>query len=373
MDGAREVLFSGKPRRKRDERQLTEEVARICESDAGLRAGFALALARVVDSKRSRSLASRLGEVGGDVVVEGQHDLGRVRTKAFREAGGKPDWVIYTPKLVLVVEAKIEAGLQKKQLHRYLKHPQLVSGEAEGGLILLTENKVKKMPLRIRIDRHWLGQITWRQLIPQLEQIEATNSTNGDHWRAVLEAVQQEGDLGDGAILWRRGRRTIAQRNRMILKSVTLHASHVLDRTLRDHFENMPVVDTRAELRVTGKHRADLDLFIPRAAKLPAITVSVHGQRRPLAVTLTVHGITRAVRGDDGTAARARRELRKANFDVTSDDCTITKRFGARQQDNDPSPTEALRIELDPLLSTIGTSGALDGRVNRWGRYHRKT
>jgi len=77
------------------------------------------------------------------------------------------------------------------------------------GSFLLAENKVTKIPLRIRIDRHWLGQITWRQLIPQLEQIDATNSTNGDHWRAVLEAVQQEGDLGDGAILWRRGRRTV--------------------------------------------------------------------------------------------------------------------------------------------------------------------
>jgi len=371
MESTDAVLFAGKLRQKRNERQLTEELAKICAGDPGLRAGFALALVRVVGSKRSSSLTALVSAAGSGIAIEGQHNLGRVRTAAFRESGGKPDWVISAPGLIIVVEAKIGAGLQEKQLERYLKHPQLVTGEANGGLILLVENRLENLPRLVSRRRHWLGQITWRQLIPELELIEATDSATGDRWRTILDTIQHEGDLGDGAMLWRRGHRTVAQRNRLLLKSVSLSVRHALDGAIRKRFEKLPPVSIYMHSLVMENGQADLDIFIPSSAACPAITISVHGHRRPLSVTLTVHGVAKAMRGDDGTARAARDELTGKGFASTSDVFAITKRFGPPQK-NDLSPTEALRSELDPLLSALGASGALDGRVNRWGRRRRK-
>ena len=113
MESTDAVLFAGKLRQKRNERQLTEELAKICAGDPGLRAGFALALVRVVGSKRSSSLTALVSAAGSGIAIEGQHNLGRVRTAAFRESGGKPDWVISAPGLIIVVEAKIGAACRK--------------------------------------------------------------------------------------------------------------------------------------------------------------------------------------------------------------------------------------------------------------------
>lgn len=126
-------------------------------------------------------------------------------------------------------------------------------------------------------------------------------------------------------------------------------------------------------LRVTGKDRADFGLYVPETAPSPALTISVHGTRRPLAVTVTVHGVVKAVRGDRGIAAQAPQKLRRAGFEpVAGGGYVIMKRFGAGRGEDGPSPPAALRAVLDPVLGAVGASGALNGRVNRWGRYRHR-
>jgi len=368
-------LFGGKPRKHRDERQLTDELARLCQQDAGLRTGFALALVRLVEAKQSPALTALVAKAGSGLLVEAERHLGRVENKLFQQKGGRPDLVITANGLVLVLEAKIDASLQKGQRERYLNDPLLFPKGAAGGLILV----VKKPPPKsfsvggLQGRNRWLGTITWRQLIPALEELEADDDGVGTRWQAVLEAVQQPGDLGDGAMHWGRGTRTVGQRNRKILKSAQLSSVHALDRGMKDSLINLPVLRPSMHLRVTGKDRADLGLYVPETAPNPALTISVHGTRRPLAVTVIVHGVVKAVRGDRGIAVQAAQKLRRAGFElVDGGDYVFMKPFGAGRGEEGSSPPAALRSVLDPVLEAVGASGALNGRVNRWGRYRHR-
>ena len=370
-----DLLFGGKPRKHRDERQLTDELARLCRQDAGLRTGFALALVRLVEAKQSSALTALVAKAGSGLLVEAERHLGRVENKLFQQKGGRPDLVITASGLVLVLEAKIDASLQKGQRERYLNDPLLFPKRAAGGLILVVE---KPPPSSFSVGglrgrNRWLGTITWRQLIPALEELEADDDGVGTRWQAVLEAVQQPGDLGDGAMHWGRGTRTVSQRNRKILKSAQLSSVHALDRGMKHSLINLPALRPSMHLRVTAKDRADLGLCVPETAPNPALTIAVYGTRRPLAVTVIVHGVVKAVRGDRGIAAQAPQKLRRAGFElVDGGDYVIMKRFGDGSGEDGPSPPAALRAVLDPVLEAVGASGALNGRVNRWGRYRHR-
>ena len=368
-------LFDGKPRKHRDERQLTDELARLCRQDAGLRTGFALALVRLVEAKQSPALTALVAKAGPKLSVEAERHLGRAQNKLFQQKGGRPDLVITAHGLVLVLEAKIDASLQKGQRERYLNDPLLFPRGVAGGLILVVE---KPPPTSFSLGglqgrNRWLGTITWRQLIPALEELEADDDGVGTRWQEVLEAIQQPGDLGDGAMRWGRGTRTVGQRNRKILKSAEVSSVHALDRGMKDSLIKLPALRPSMRLRVAGKDRADLGLYVPETAPSPALTITVHGTRRPLAVTVTVHGVVKAVRGDRGIAAQAAQKLRHAGFKlVAGGDYVIMKRFGDGSGEDEPSPPAALRAVLDPVLGAIGASGALNGRVNRWGRYRHR-
>jgi len=50
----------------------------------------------------------------------------------------------------------------------------------------------------------------------------------------------------------------------------------------------------------------------------------------------------------------------------------IMKRFGDGRGEDGSSPPAALRSVLDPVHDAVGSSGALNGRVNRWGRYRHR-
>jgi len=165
VDDDDSALFGGKPRKPRDERQLTEALARLCAKDPALRVGFARALLAALGSKRAASLAGHLPSAGKAVVVEAELNLGAVTKKWLRESGGRPDLVVRADALVIAVEAKIGAGLGEKQLERYLQHPDLKSGSASGGVALVAE-RYETVSARVRASSHWLGQATWHSSSP---------------------------------------------------------------------------------------------------------------------------------------------------------------------------------------------------------------
>jgi len=256
MSSSRLALFDGEPRKPRDERQLTEALARLCAKDPALRVGFARALLAALGSKRAASLAGYLPSTGKGVLVEGQFNLGAVTKKWLRESGGRPDLVVWADALIIVVEAKIGAGLGEKQLERYLQHPGLKSGSASGGVALVAE-KYETVSARVRASRHWLGQATWRQLIPQLEKVKADQDAVHGQWQELLAVVQRPGDLGDGLVAWDKGRGSIGRRNRLILQSVDRTVVDVLGAAVAGRFVVPPRVVCQTLLhRVQARPRS---------------------------------------------------------------------------------------------------------------------
>jgi len=355
------ALFGGKRRKPRDERQLTEALARLCEQDAALRVGFARALLAALGSKRAASLAGHLPSTGKAVVVEAESNLGAVTRKWLRESGGRPDLVVRADGLVIVVEAKIGAGLGEKQLERYLKHPDLKSGSASGGVALVAE-KDETASARVRASRHWLGQATWRQFIPELEKVDADRDAVHEQWQELLAIVQRSGDLGDGLVTWDKGKGSIGRRNRLILQSVDRAVVDVLGAAVAGRFADPPRVVCQTVLHRAQADTAQMDIFMSPRAKAPAVKVRVWGKRRPLRVDVHVADLRvptwRAARRQAAEAA-----LQDADFMRTPEGLRAVARFGPVVSGRETAPQEALRGVLEPA--------AKGGRgIRRPGRPH---
>lgn len=195
-DGA--ILFDGKPRKKRGETQLTNEIAKLCSEDASLRRGFAHALLSAVESRRARAVCDQLPPTGTKLEVSSQKDLGRVSLKWLRESGGKPDIVIHGSGVLIVVEAKIDAGMQPKQLERYVNYSNSCfrDGSAIAGGVVLLNDDHQKVGRFLSAKNRWLGQVTWGELILQLQDISAKDRDVDRRWKELFQIVQLPGDLG---------------------------------------------------------------------------------------------------------------------------------------------------------------------------------
>ena len=361
------ALFGGKPRKPRHERQLTEALARLCKQDAALRVGFARALLAALGSKRAASLAGHLPSTGKAVVVEAESNLGAVTRKWLRESGGRPDIVVRADGLVIIVEAKIGASLGEKQLERYLKHPDLKSGSASGGVALVAE-KNETVSALVRASRHWLGQATWRQFIPELEKVNADRVAVHEQWQELLAIVQRPGDLGDGLVTWDKGTGSIGRRNRLILQSVDRTAVDVLGAAVAGRFVDPPQVVCRTVLHRAQADTAQMDIYMSPRAKAPAVTVRVWGKRRPLRVDVHVADLGVPPWGAARRQA-AEAALHADGFARTPDGLSSVATFGPVESGRETAPAEALRGVLEPLLRAVGKSGVLDGHVNRLRRH----
>jgi len=206
------------------------------------------------------------------------------------------------------------------------------------------------------------------QLIPELEKVKADHDAVHGQWEELLAIVQRPGDLGDGLVIWDKGRGSIGRRNRLILQSVDRTVVDVLGAAVAGRFVVPPRVVCQTVLQRAQGDTAQLDIFMSPRAKTPAVTVLVWGRRRPLRVAVVV--------ADLGVPAwgAARRQAAEAalvadGFARTPNGLRAEAKFGPVVSGRETAPPEALRGVLEPLLRAVGKSGALDGRMHRLRRY----
>ncbi|MEH3157146.1 MAG: hypothetical protein PGN29_18170 [Gordonia paraffinivorans] len=357
------VLFDGEDRKQRGETQLAHEIARLCKEDQGLRLGFARELLNCLETSSASAVARALPRSGASLQIATEQSLGAVKTAWLRESGGRADLVIVGKRVLIVVELTIGAGLQPKQLERYTRHvASKLKTEAfeAGGVVLVSETR-QQVGRRVSSRDHWLGQLTWRDLIPRLEDAAATDAAVEARWRKLLETVQEPGDLGDGVVGWNKGNGTVGRRNKLILKSVVNSTAHTLESGLKRQLSTSQQLDCATVVSRSGKNAASIDIAFSRRARTPALTVTVSGSRRPLSVSILVPKLHTTSKSGAAQAAAAA-VLTEAAFKATSDGYLAVTRFGRVSDDDVPSA--ALRKELDPLLLRVVESGALDGYVD---------
>lgn len=347
-------LFGGKPRKLRDERQLTEALARVSSRDESLREGFLRALLKALGTKRAGTVARQLPRNGKNVAIEAEKTLGPVKKAWFRNSGGRPDLIISAGGIVIIVEAKVDASLGVKQLERYLNH----------GSVALVSEKFEKIPTVASRRSGWLGQTTWRQLIPELEKLQAKSPTVQKQWGDLLAAVQREGDLGDGLAAWDRGKRKVGSRNRLILQSVQNSASEALAASVTKRLKLKPAAKCTFKLHASREDHVRMDLFLSPNTKKPVVQVRLWGKRRPLRVQVHLASVKVPV-GRGAFRSETEASLVKAGFKRQPEGFLASALFGKKQVGTETSPQVALREALEPLLRAVGESGALDGYVHR--------
>lgn len=350
------ALFGGMARKPKGETQLTREIADLCSSDEKLRLGFAKALLASARTRRAESIRSRLPASGAELRVDAKDDIGQLGRKLWRKIGGKPDLIIEGPGLLIVVEVKIEADFQPDQLVRYMNHPRLGRSAATRGGVILLNNRYYDVGRTVSTRPRWLGQTTWRELIPELKRIHAADADLDRRWQRLWSVVEKPGDLGDGVSVWNRGNMAVGKRNRLILESIEGHVSHHVAALLNERLTGTTKAHCTTKV-AQSKDSGQLTLVLKNHPKTPAVTIEVSGTRRPLTVSVThrrPRSTTRGRAANDSVVSA----LEAAKFKCTEDVVIRSDRFGPKA-DNE-TPPEALERKLDPILTALVQAGALD-------------
>lgn len=97
---------------------------------------------------------------------------------------------------VLLVENKLFSGFSPDQLERYQAGLRVVRAHGgRGGLIALTRDVPTSGELRADAGE-WLGSVRWARLLPQLRTLRAADSGVATQWQLLLDALDEQGDLG---------------------------------------------------------------------------------------------------------------------------------------------------------------------------------
>ena len=283
-----------KRRKKDNERQLTDEVGVLCARDALLAREVARAVLRVAAAGRPRSFLDLADRVPETVTLANEVTIGPKKIRRILPStGGRVDWQFVGPGFCLIVEVKLGAAVGEDQLERYLKHRAITKGSVTGGLVLLTRDR-SPITRKIAKKKRWLGQISWRELLPELENIEPADPAVRAEWKQLVEVIQQPGDLVADGVTWQRKNRTAGQRNRAILGAAHDGACDFVELNLATRLGGRP--EGRCGTHPPGhRHRdvtyrgdrAVVGFYVPARSKRPAITVDVDGIRQPLKVTTT--------------------------------------------------------------------------------------
>lgn len=350
-------------RKKGGETQLTKEIRTLCERDPVLARGVALAVVKVAATGRPRALRDVVDHVPDAVVVRNEENIGpkKLRKIARFSKGGQLDLEFIGRAFCLVVEVKIGAKLGENQLERYLRHKGITNRNTAGGLVLLTRDRTP-IPTRVAKSKHWLGQISWRELLPELEKVVPGDPAVRGEWKTVLDVIQQPGDLVADGVTWPLKGRTPGNRNRTILGAAKDGACEYVERTLAPQLHRraeglcaarQPGQRSRA-VAVNGD-RASLGLYIPATSKSPVVLVELWGKQQPLKVSTTVF----LDQLSDGKAyTQQAQKLRAAKF------TPVARAFVAadtiRQGPEKITPQQALQAVLEDRLGQIIRCGALN-------------
>jgi len=274
--------------------------------------------------------------------------------------GGRVDWQFVGPGFCLIVEVKLGAAVGEDQLERYLRHRAITKGSVTGGLVLLTRDR-SPITRKIAKKKRWLGQISWRELLPELENIEPADPTVRAEWQQLIEVIQQPGDLVADGATWQRKKRTAGQRNRAILRAAHDGACDFVELNLATRLGGRP--EGRCGTHPPGHRqrdvtyrgdRASVGFYVPARASRPAIAVDVAGSKQPLKVTTTFL-LDRHVLSH---RAIAQLEAELGDFKPVGEYLAVTD--PVRQGPDSVSPQVAMQALLEQRLGQIIDSGGLD-------------
>jgi len=350
-------------RKKGDEKQLTDEIGVLCAQDPVLARGVAQAVVTVAAAGRPRSLRDLVDRVPDSIILGNEVKIGPKRVRrVLPSTGGQLDWEFTGAGFCLVVEVKIGAPVGEGQLERYLRHKGIRSRATVGGLVLLTRNR-SPIPRKVAKNKHWLGQVSWRELLPELEKIAPADPEVRSQWATVLEVIQRPGDLVADGVIWPLKGRTAGQRNRTILAAARDGACHFVELALTDWLGGQP--EGRCAAHPPGhRHdvtyrgdRASLGLYVPARTPKPVVTIELWGTRQPLKVAITLH----LDQLRTGRLTQRAQCLRGQNF--TRSGAKFVATNSIRQGPDKVTPQQALQEVLEVRLGQIIECGALDLRV----------
>ncbi len=357
------ALSFAERRKKGNERQLTDEVGVLCARDPLLARDVARVVLRVAAAGRPRSLLDLADRVPEPVTLANEVTIGPKKIRRIlASTGGRVDWQFVGPGFCLIVEVKLGAAVGEDQLERYLRHPAITKGSVTGGLVLLTRDR-SPITRKIAKKKRWLGQISWRELLPELESIEPADPAVRAEWKQLIEVIQQPGDLVADGATWQLKNRTAGQRNRAILRAAHDGACEFVELALATRLGGRP--EGRCGTHPPGhRHRdvtysgdrASVGFYVPARSKRAAITVDVVGIRQPLKVTTTFlldrHALSRRVFDQQV------KYLGTFGFKLVGEYLAVTDRI--KQGPDAVSPQVAMQALLEQRLGQIIDTGGLD-------------
>lgn len=170
-----------------DEVQLGRVLAALCQDPAVARAFVQAVLAAAQGG--ARAAVDRLTPVPEGVTCVDEHVL-RVRTgravlrERYRDAG-RVDLDFRAPSgWRVLVELKLGHKFGDRQLERYaLEHP-----------VAAVVRDIAAVPEQIAQSPNWLGATTWVEIAAHLHDLPIEGIVR-DHWRGLLEVVEEDGDF----------------------------------------------------------------------------------------------------------------------------------------------------------------------------------
>jgi hypothetical protein len=352
-----------------NEVDLTRSVFDLSCQDASLAPQITRMLLTAVRSAPDGVPNTRVPETPARVTLTREVDLGRVKETVLTKRGGKVDWKFSAAGFLLLVEVKINSTVGEHQLQRYLNAPAFKSKATAGGLILLTRDG-HQVPKAVYRKRRWLGQLTWEQLLPELQTINPAVPEVARRWQELLLLVSQVSVPGIRAatpVGWTLNGRTAGHRNSLILKSVADSTCRTVDKALGAR-RGYAVTDGLCGYRRPGQRtfpysgdQATLQFYVPATkARDWAVHVSLQGTRRPLKLTTTVQlPVKPLVRTKKYQAAVE--GLAQAGFTFRDELAHVTDRVtspgGADPQE---APATVVRALLAERTVQLVASGVLD-------------
>lgn len=163
------------------ETELTRVLAAAFNADPALAAGFvraALRRSKRPDDPRWDQLPDEF-ECRSEVqIAEGRVDL---EFKSL-ESGWR-----------VLVELKIDAGYGFEQIERYIRC--LDPGDERQVLLSITRDSPKYGDPPLDGRPNWTGSLAWAAILDDLRELPA-NRLVGDHWRLLLDILEDEGSMG---------------------------------------------------------------------------------------------------------------------------------------------------------------------------------
>lgn len=199
-DGAEEPrpLSAGTPpvlaglRRPGDEAQFTQVIGALGARDATFAAGYARSLLHAAAARKqfARSV-SAFGDVPSDLECRPEFSL-----SAEAERHGRVDVRLSAPRFSLLVEHKLYSAFSHDQLQRYGRYVRAAPPGERHGLIAVTRAVPTDEALNAPEGLGWLGVVRWMDLLDDLRQLDHHDSAARAQWRALLDIMLKQGDLG---------------------------------------------------------------------------------------------------------------------------------------------------------------------------------